>query len=119
MTYYTVNDMCTAGCTSRRGIRYWETEGLLGIVGRSAGGTRQYTVDQLDRARIIAAAQFGGWSLDKTKEMIAEWGPEVRTALIARLIDQSKAALKLAENLPAVDGLIEYDMDVVPQEYDL
>ena len=116
---YTVNDMCTAGCTSRRGIRYWETEGLLGDVGRSAGGTRQYTLDQLHRAKIIAAAQFGGWSLEKTKEMIAEWGPETRAALIERLALQAKAALKLAENLPADEGMVEHDLDVLPQEYDL
>ena len=119
MTHYTVNDMCTAGCTSRRGIRYWETEGLLGDVGRSAGGTRQYTLDQLHRAKIIAAAQFGGWSLEEAKNMLAEWGPEARAALIERLALQAKAALKLAENLPVIEGMFEHDLDVIAPEYDL
>lgn len=113
---YTVNDMCVAGCTSRRGIRYWETEGMLGIVERTNGGTRKYSADQMDRAKIIAAAQFGGWSLEKTKEMISEWGPEARAALIERLAMQAKAALKLAENLPKCDNLVEHDLDTV---YDL
>jgi len=113
---YSVNDMCVAGCTSRRGIRFWEDQELLGTVNRSAGGTRQYTQDQLDRAKIIAAAQFGGWSLEKCKEMIAEWGPETRTALIERLAAQAKAALKLAENLPKCENLIEHDLSA---EYDL
>jgi len=107
---YTVNDMWVAGCTSRRGIRFWESEGLLGIVNRSAGGTRQYTKDQINRAKIIAAAQFGGWSLEKAKEMLDEWGPETRSALIERLAAQAKAALKLAENLPHCDDAMEFDL---------
>jgi len=119
MTHYTVNDMCTAGCTSRRGVRFWEQQGMLGIVERTNGGTRKYSADQISRAKIIAAAQFGGWSLEKTKEMIAEWGPETRAALIDRLALQAKAALKLAENLPKCDGMVEHDLDVLPQEYDL
>jgi len=58
-----MEEMTRAGCTSRRGVRYWEDQGLLGDVKRSDGGTRQYTAEQLDRARIIAAAQFGGFDL--------------------------------------------------------
>jgi len=27
--------------------------------------------------------------------------------------------LKLAENLPKCDGMVEHDLDVLPQEYDL
>jgi len=107
---YSVNDMCVAGCTSRRGIRFWETEGLLGTVQRSAGGTRQYTADQVDRARIIAAAQFGGWSLDMAKKMLSEWGPETRAALIERLAAQATVALRLAENLPTFGETMEFDL---------
>jgi hypothetical protein len=62
-----------AGCTSRRGIRLWEDLGFLGEVARSAGDTRQFTDDQLERARIIAAAQFGGWKLEEIKEMLGEY----------------------------------------------
>jgi DNA-binding transcriptional MerR regulator len=113
---YSVNDMCVAGCTTRRGIRFWEEQELLGVVERSVKGTRRYSQDQIDRAQIIAAAQFGGWSLEKTKEMIAEWGPETRTALIERLAAQAKAALKLAESLPKCENLIEHDLSA---EYDL
>jgi DNA-binding transcriptional MerR regulator len=113
---YSVNDMCVAGCTSRRGIRFWEQQGMLGEVARSNGGTRQYTADQIQRAKIIAAAQFGGWSLEEAKKMLAEWGPDVRFALVERLAAQAKAALKLAENLPVFDEVQEHDLDTV---YDL
>lgn len=110
---HTVEEMCRAGCTSRRGVRYWESEGLLGEVARSNGGTRQYTADQLDRARIIAAAQFGGWSLDEIRQMLVEWGPEVYEALLTRLADQARAAARLGEQLPkpsAASTAKEYDL---------
>jgi DNA-binding transcriptional MerR regulator len=113
---YSVNDMCVAGCTTRRGVRFWEEQGMLGIVDRTNGGTRKYSRNQIDRARIIAAAQFGGWSLDEAKNMLTQWGPEARSALITRLADQAKAALKLAESLPKCESLIEHDLDI---EYDL
>lgn len=99
---HTMDEMMRAGCTSRRGIRHWETLGLLGNVARSAGDTRQFTVDQLDRARIIAAAQFGGFDLDAIKDMIEVYHTdmEVFDALTTRLADQMRAAGRLAEALP-------------------
>lgn len=98
--YHSVEEMCAAGCTSRRGVRWWEDQGLLGPVKRSEGGTRRFTAEQLDKARIIAAAQFGGWSLDEIRQMLAEWGEEVYEALIIRLADQARAAARLGEQLP-------------------
>lgn len=107
------NEMARAGCTSLRGIRLWETEGLLGPVARSNGGTRQYSDEQLNRAKIIAAAQFGGWSLDKIAQMITEWGPDVYEALCTRLSDQMRAAIRLIEELPKPPG------ESTAQEFDL
>lgn len=97
---HSVEEMCRAGCTSRRGVRYWEDQGLLGEVARSEGGTRRYTPEQLDKAKIIAAAQFGGWSLEDIRGMLIEWGPEVYEALLTRLADQARAAARLGEQLP-------------------
>lgn len=97
---YSMDDMCRAGCTTRRGIRHWETLGLLGEVSRSDGNTRKFTSDQIDRAKIIAAASFGGWSLNEIGEMLAEWGPEVYEAICTRLSDQMRASIRLVENLP-------------------
>jgi DNA-binding transcriptional MerR regulator len=105
--------MCRAGCTSRRGVRYWEDQGLLGEVARSEGGTRRYTDAQLDKAKTIAAAQFGGWSLEEISKMLVEWGPEVYEALCVRLSDQMRACIRLIEALPAPPG------ESTAQEYDL
>lgn len=121
---YSVEDMVRAGCTTRRGVRFWEEKGLLGPVQRSNGDTRQYTDAQLDKAKIIAAAQFGGWSLEEISDMLAEWGAEAHEAILTRLADQAMAAARLATDLPKPPGTdaaptVEFDLDVLPPEYDL
>lgn len=113
---HSVEAMCKAGCTTRRGVRYWEEQGLLGEVARSSGDTRQYTDAQLDTARIIAAAQFGGFSLEEITEMLKEYHDDLQVydALTTRLSDQIRAAARLAENLPmplaARPATQEYDL---------
>lgn len=110
---HSIDAMVRAGCTSRRGVRYWEEQGLLGEVERTAGDTRRYTDEQLNRARIIAAAQFGGWSLEEAGQMIAEWGPEAYEAILKRLSDQAMAAARLGEALPRPKPPVpveEYDL---------
>lgn len=113
---HSVEEMVRAGCTSRRGIRYWEEKGLLGPVERTEGDTRRYTPEQLDKAKIIAAAQFGGWSLEEIAEMLEEWGAEVHSAILTRLADQAMAASRLAVGLPK-PPTVEYDIDQ-PQKFD-
>jgi hypothetical protein len=68
-------------------------------------------VEQLDKARIIAAAQFGGWSLDEIKQMLIGWGEEVHEAITYRLSEQMRAAIRLVEQLPQPPAK--------PTEYDL
>lgn len=97
---HSIDEMCRAGCTSRRGVRFWEEKGMLGPVARSAGDTRQYTDEQLDKAKIIAAAQFGGWSLEEIAQMLIEWDSDVHAAILTRLADQAQAAARLATDLP-------------------
>lgn len=113
---HTPDEMLRAGCTTHRGLRFWEEKGLLGEVGRSAGDTRQYTDEQLDRARIIAAAQFGGFDLETIGKMLGEYhgSMEVFDALTTRLADQMRAAARLAESLP-----VPLAARPAKQEYDL
>jgi DNA-binding transcriptional MerR regulator len=110
---HTVEDMCRAGCTTARGVRYWEDLDLLGPVERSNGGNRRYTDDQMDKARIIAAAQFGGFALDTIKEMLLSYDAEVFEALMTRLADQARACVRLGEQLPrppAEKPALEFDL---------
>ena len=111
---HTLSEFCMAGCTSARGARFWESEGLLGDVARSDAGVRRYTAEQMERAAIIAAAQFGGFEISKIKEMLEVYhvDPSVHDALLQRLEDQVRAAARLAGNLPKPISapVLEYDL---------
>lgn len=110
---HTPEEMIRAGCTTHRGLRYWEGEGMLGLVSRTEGGTRQYTPEQFDKAKIIAAAQFGGWSLEEIKRMLVEWDQEAYEAILTRLTDQTRAAVRLGEQLPKppkAAEVLEFDL---------
>ena len=113
---HSVEDMCKAGGTTARGVRYWEDEGLLGKVERSDGNQRRYSADQIKRAKIIAAAQFGGWKLAEIKEMVSAYDEEAHEAIHIRLAQQANAATLLASQLPdplpskPVDEIAEYDL---------
>ncbi len=104
-------EMLRAGCTTHRGLRHWEDQGLLGNVARSEHGIRRYTLEQLNKAKIIAAAQFGGFSLDEIGQMLLAYDGEVYEALMQRLLDQARAAIRLQENLPRPTAVeMEYDL---------
>lgn len=106
-----VEDMMHAGCTTRRGVRFWEEQGLLGEVARSDGDTRQFTDEQLNRAKIIAAAKFGGFDLETIGQMLESYDGEVYSALMTRLSDQIRLAVRLGENLPKPrPAVVEYDL---------
>jgi DNA-binding transcriptional MerR regulator len=108
---HSIEEMMRAGCTTARGIHFWEEKGLLGEVARSEGGHRRYTDAQLDKARIIAAASFGGWTLEEIGAMLAEWGQEAYEAIMIRLDDQMRAAVRLGQALPKPVGMVqEYDL---------
>lgn len=99
-TYYSIDDMCKAGLTSPRGIRFWEEKGLLGKVERTSGDQRRYTEHQIWRARIIAAAQYCSFSLDEIGQMLAQYGTDVHLALQVKLASVANTALALGEGLP-------------------
>lgn len=111
---FSVDQMCQAGCTSRRGVRFWEEKGLLGEVERSSGNQRRYTEDQLKRAKIIAAAQFGGFSLEEIERMLAAYDMEVFEAITHKLARVVNTAMTLTEQLPAPAGAA-----APAQEFDL
>lgn len=97
-----MDEMCLAGRTSRRGIRLWEEKGLLGTVERSAGGTRRYTVEQIRRAKIIAACQALGYTLEATDKIIMRYDFNVRAEL-------SRDLRYIGDDLPSPVDL-EYDL---------
>lgn len=117
---YSVDDMCKAGLTSPRGVRWWEEKGLLGDVERSSGGQRLFTDHQIWRARIIAAAQYCSFSLEEIGLMLNEYGVEARLALEVKLASVANTALALAEGLPdAIQAVEGPDLSATEAEYDL
>lgn len=117
---YSVDQMCQAGCTSRRGVRFWEEQGLLGPVARSEGNQRRFTEEQVKRARIIAAAQFGGFTLEEIGRMLEAYDMEVFEAITHKLARVVNTAMMLTEQLPAPITLETAVPAAVPvQEFDL
>lgn len=117
---YSIKDMCAAGCTSERGVRWWEEKGLLGKVERTSGDQRRYTEAQLRNARIIAAAQYCSFSLDEIGAMLKAYDEEAHTALQIKLASVANTALTLAEGLPLPGNIIDGpDFSVPETEYDL
>jgi len=68
--HLTLKDMTEgSGCTPRT-VRYYERAGLL-QAGRSSGGHRQFTPDELGRLNFILALREAGWSLEEITALIA------------------------------------------------
>jgi MerR family gold-responsive transcriptional activator of gol and ges genes len=105
-----MDDMCRAGMTSQRGVRFWEEKGLLGDVDRSDAGQRRFTAAQIRLARIIAAAQYCSFSLDDIKAMLADYDDEAFQAIQHKLAAVAATALALGEGLPKPVAVVEYDL---------
>ena len=113
---HSLTEMMQAGCTTERGVRFWEEKGLLGNVQRTSGGNRQFSDEQLRKAKVIAAAKFAGWELDEIKPMLEKYDHEAYGALMYRLSNQAELAMRLMENLPKIEA---QDGTSLRQEYDL
>ena len=103
--------------TSR--IRFYESIGLLGAVGRRANGYRTYTPEAVVTLDLIAAAQQAGFSLDEIRTLLpgeqGRWDHDALLATVRRKIAEIEAfAARLAASragLLAVIGQIEAKPD--------
>ena len=98
LSTFSIEAMTQASRTTPRAIRLWEKQGLLGPVARDRRNKRVFTAAQLERARVIAAAQMAGMSLD-----------EIRTAhdltLYSAIAGAARFLQKTAKVMPA-----DYDL---------
>lgn len=83
---HSINDLTAAARTTKRAIRLWEREGLLGTVERDAQGRRMYTDMQYMRAKVVSAAQRSCMSLEAIK-FAKDWE-------ILRAIDENMEFLR-------------------------
>jgi DNA-binding transcriptional MerR regulator len=78
---------------SLRSLRHWEEVGLLVPSGRSDGGFRLYTEDDVDKIMVIRRMKPLGFTLDEMKAVLADI--EVLRAPRTRKADRADARARL------------------------
>ena len=82
-------------------IRFYEEQGLLSPISRTAGGYRQYASNATERLRLIQASKRLGFSLDIIRGMFTESGQcsKVQTLALteARLREVEEQQATLAQ----------------------
>ena len=68
---YTIHEICEKTGLTAHTLRYYEKEKLLPNVGRSAGGFRQYTDEDLERLGMICCLKNTGMSLQDISRFMA------------------------------------------------
>ncbi len=100
---------------SLRTIRHYDEVGLLPATGRTNGGFRVYSEDDLERLTVIKAMKPLGFSLEEMAEILSIL-PALESAgtsqeVQARLAEISQQAIlqraKMARNLAQADEFIE------------
>jgi DNA-binding transcriptional MerR regulator len=93
-------------------IRYYEAQGLLGPVQRSANGYRSYTKDTAHLLAIITTAQEAGFSLDEIRNFLPQadnpaWDvPKLLASLQRKLADIVAMQARLARSRADIEALI-------------
>jgi len=93
-------------------IRYYEAQGLLGPVQRSANGYRSYGQDTAHLLHIITTAQEAGFSLDEIRHFLpqadsAGWDvPKLLASLKSKLADIVALQARLARTQAELEAMI-------------
>lgn len=67
---FTLQDVISAGKTTKRGIHLWDQKGILGPVERDKRGARIFTEEHMRRVKIAAIAQLAGWPLARIRALV-------------------------------------------------
>ena len=68
---YSIHEVCARTGLTAHTLRYYEKEKLLPNVGRSAGGFRQYSEEDLDTLGVICCLKNTGMSLQDISRFMA------------------------------------------------
>ena len=111
-----IGEVATRTQLSLRSLRHWEEVGLLTPSGRSVGGFRLYTEDDVDRILAIRRMKPLGFSLEEMKAAMVDIerlskGDGEQAAAVARLEQVREAASErratLARQLEMADEFID------------
>lgn len=99
-----IGEVAEAVGLSLRTIRYYEEVGLVTPSGRSSGGFRLYTDDDVDRLRLVKEMKPLDFSIDEIRDLLALRDrlaivPRVRRADVDRLGLYADAAMRRCEAL--------------------
>lgn len=109
---------------SQRTIRHYDEIGLLVPSGRSEGGFRLYTEDDLGRLLLIRRMKPLGFSLEQMGDLLralgstgagGDTGKDAELALTQFLVDAEERRAKLALQLDAADEFISLLGDRIRQ----
>ncbi len=100
--HYSIDEICRAGCTTPRGVRFWQEKGLLGDVARSAGNQRRFDDAHLDKVRIIAACQLAGMQIAEIRYILDNYDESIRWNVISRLQKVGQDIATAQASLPVV-----------------
>ena len=120
---YTIQDVSEKTGLTAHTLRYYEKEGLLTGVGRSQGGFRQYSDEDLERLGLICCLKNTGMSLQEIARFVAltnegeqtlrervEMLREHRESVIARMAEMQRYLDKVTWKLNFFSGkLSEYE----------
>jgi len=95
-------------------LRYYERIGLLGPVGRNAGGQRRYMADDIARLRFVKRAQSMDFSLDEIGQLLALRDREGDVRADVRALAESKLAA-IEVRIEALTGLRDELAELIGQ----
>ncbi|GAA3722592.1 MerR family transcriptional regulator [Gordonia hankookensis] len=92
---------------STRMLRHYDRLGLVAPAGRTSGGYREYSTDDIARLFRVEGLRSLGLSLAEVRRVLDAPGSAEPTALIGELVDQSRRRLAREEELLALLRRIE------------
>lgn len=113
-----IGEVAEAVSLSLRTIRHYEEVGLVAPSGRSAGGFRLYTDDDVDRLRMVKQMKPLDFSLEETRELLelrdrlaAGSGGQEHAELVERLdlfaVTAEQRCERLREQLEAAQAMAQ------------
>jgi MerR family transcriptional regulator, repressor of the yfmOP operon len=112
-TYYTIEQVATRTCLTKRTLRYYEEVGLLPPTGRTEGNYRRYSESDVQRLeRIKELRDLLGFSLSDIRELlhVEEEREQIRMAYRQEI----EATAKIVQ-LDRADELIREQLHLIEQ----
>jgi len=94
-------------------LRYYEREGLINTIERSASGHRRYSAEDVLWVQVLRCLRDTGMSIDQLRQYcsLGEQGDHTQPERMALLIQHKETVLDQIEQLKASIKLIDHKID--------